>query len=433
MAMDLQKLGLLMSGIASTTSRNPNYLQTNLVMQDAFQEMKDRERMEAEKRQQDQLLMRLMSPQIGTPATKSFQVNGRTIGRDAPAQMTSAGPDQQLRELGQLPGFREAAIQKLLAQKFPEKPKTMALGDNQRLVTEEGKTVIEALPKEEALPDVARRAIEAGHVPGSQSYQDFITAATMRPPTQVNIGNEETYLGSLARALPAAQLKQYETAMARAQTAASTKAQTQQFKSALDSGRFTTGFASGPRQAIAEAAVLFGMDPSAIPLVGDPAMAETMDSASNVLALDLVSDIEGLRGTNLALRIAKDTVANLSRTPAGNRLILDLKERLADLAIAEAKIYEEAVNSPQPDLRPVNGKIRELRANFDRDSKPIVDRMISEAKDAPKSWNDILGRQEAPQITDADRAEILAQFPDAQFDESGAFVIKDGQKRRIGR
>jgi hypothetical protein len=118
----LQKLGLLMSGIASTTSRDPRYLQTNLAMQDSFQEMKDRERMEAEREKQDLLLRRLANPtsqdMIGTPATKAFEVNGRMVGQNAPAQMQQVMPDEmRLRSLQRaMPKqFMAAQLEQLLA------------------------------------------------------------------------------------------------------------------------------------------------------------------------------------------------------------------------------------------------------------------------------------------------------------------------------
>ncbi len=113
-----------MSGIASTTSRDPRYLQTNLAMQDSFQEMKDRERMEAEREKQETLLRRLANPtsmdMIGTPATKQFEVNGRMVGQNAPAQMQQVMPDEmRLRSLTR--AFpRESLVAELQKRFAPE-------------------------------------------------------------------------------------------------------------------------------------------------------------------------------------------------------------------------------------------------------------------------------------------------------------------------
>lgn len=135
MTMDLQKLGLLMSGIASATSRQPGYLQQNLIMQDAFQEMKDREAAQQADQEQRAMLAKLASPQfVGTPMTKQFNVNGKTVGQNAPAQMMQTTPDAQLRALSQMPGFREAALSKLLSERFAGPAKPMALGAKDRLI-----------------------------------------------------------------------------------------------------------------------------------------------------------------------------------------------------------------------------------------------------------------------------------------------------------
>jgi hypothetical protein len=149
--MDLQKLGLLMSGIASTTSRDPRYLQTNLAMQDSFQEMKERERMEAEREKQDLLLRRLANPtsqdMIGTPQTKAFEVNGRMVGQNAPAQMQQVMPDDmRLRSLQR--AFPKEFLAAEMQQRLAGPAKPIAVGENDRLVDPfTGKVVLDAMPK----------------------------------------------------------------------------------------------------------------------------------------------------------------------------------------------------------------------------------------------------------------------------------------------
>lgn len=133
----LQKLGLLLSGIASTTSRDPRYLQTNLAMMDAFGEMKDRERMEAEREKQDLLLRRLMNPTsmdtIGTPATKAFRVNGKTYGQNSPGTMGPVMPDQM-----RLRSLQRALPQEFLAAEIQQRlsgpPKPLVVGAKDRVV-----------------------------------------------------------------------------------------------------------------------------------------------------------------------------------------------------------------------------------------------------------------------------------------------------------
>jgi len=164
----LQKLGLLMSGIASTTSRDPRYLQTNLAMQDSFQEMKDRERMEAEREKQDLLLRRLANPSsqdmIGTPATKQFEVNGRMVGQNAPGTMAPVMPDDmRLRSLTR--AFpRESLVAELEKRFAPETVTVSKPGDIGRRA--DGSIAFEnpAAPKEpklETIFDAQGREIKA--------------------------------------------------------------------------------------------------------------------------------------------------------------------------------------------------------------------------------------------------------------------------------
>lgn len=142
--MDLQKLGLLMSGIASTTSRDPRYLQTNLVMQDAFSEMKDRERMEAEQQKQDLLLRRLSNPtsqdMIGTPQTKAFEVNGRTVGQNAPGTMGPVMPDEmRLRSLQR--AFPKEFMFEEMRNRMAGPAKPMVVGENAAVIDAQGNEI----------------------------------------------------------------------------------------------------------------------------------------------------------------------------------------------------------------------------------------------------------------------------------------------------
>lgn len=193
----LQKLGLLLSGIASTTSRDPRYLQTNLAMMDEFRAMKEREQQEAEQAKQETLLRRLANPSsmdmIGTPATKQFSLNGRTVGQDAPGSMAPVMDDQmRLRNLQRaMPKqFMAAELERLLAG--PAKP--VALGERDRLVDPSTGRVIldapQAQPKLETIFDRQGREIKAFIQPdgsykpvGNAKAADTSNVAQWRPMT----------------------------------------------------------------------------------------------------------------------------------------------------------------------------------------------------------------------------------------------------------
>jgi hypothetical protein len=108
-------------------------------------------------------------------------------------------------------------------------------------------------------------------------------------------------------------------------------------RNALDSDKFKTGFMGDTRSLISHGLEFFGVDTSKVPGIGDAASADQIESAANQLATN-VSELLS-RTTNLSIKLTQDQVANLTKTPQGNRMILELFTRADQL---QAKMAEEA-------------------------------------------------------------------------------------------
>src|SRR5690606_21314562 len=66
--------------------------------------------------------------------------------------------------------------------------------------------------------------------------------------------------------------------------------------------------------------------------LGSAGVAEALQSNANSIATHMANSFEGLRSTNLALDLLRESVPNLIKTPGGNELILEMMETQADRA-----------------------------------------------------------------------------------------------------
>jgi len=347
MNMDLQKLGLLMSGIASTTSRDPRYLQTNLAMQDSFQEMKERERMEAEREKQDLLLRRLANPSsqdmIGTPATKAFEVNGRMVGQNAPGTMAAVMPDDmRLRSLTR--AFpRESLVAELEKRFSPAKP--IALGERDRLIDPNTmQTLVDAAPEAPKPIDIERRAELAGLIPGTPQYREFIRTATLRPNSVTNVNMPDAkgdvkYMEEMGKLLA-----QDFAGLQTAGTAASTSLSKFDRLGGLLENVNTGAFKGTTTQmkAIAKSA---GVDLDSLGITDDVAPAQAAKAITNEIALQLRNPAGGA-GMPGALsdkdrEFLLQMVPSLETTPEGNKTLVDYWRRLNKRTIDVAKMSRD--------------------------------------------------------------------------------------------
>lgn len=269
-----------------------------------------------------------------------------------------------------------------------------------------------------------RNLIAAGLKPGTPEFEAAMIKGVTRPLVSLDPGNK----GNIKEqeALGESRAASSQAAREAAEKAARIKSNVNQFREVLNADQFQTGALSGPRKFIGELAVLAGADPTAIPIVGDPRAAGTLESLSQSMAADTLSEMEGIRGTNLGIKLTQDTVANLTRTPGGNRLILDLKERMADQSLREDEMWSDYRRNPGVETYDNTLKrIRESRGEFDKETRDLVKEMTKAAKDAPKSWDEIVGKMNKPM-------EPMDSFSESEWAESAkkrGITVEEAKRR----
>lgn len=143
--------------------------------------------------------------------------------------------------------------------------------------------------------------------------------------------------------------------LADADAARNTAPLVQAFKTANKSRKFVTGSFSDIRENVTKFAELVGMDPKAIEAItgldiGDPAVAETMKSASAQIGI-LLADKLG-RATNMQVGYIQESLPSLMKTPRGNEIAIELLEKTNDRAMQIEKLYDKYQDEHGGDLRP---------------------------------------------------------------------------------
>jgi len=198
----------------------------------------------------------------------------------------------------------------------------------------------------------------------------------------------------------------------------------------IKSKRFRTGAVAGTRQFIAQAAELIGLSTGEVPVFGDPASADTLDSASNQLAVAAAGSLS--RVTNMSLTLIKQSLPNLDRTPEGNSILVDVMERTAERKIQIATLTQRFVAENVAKISPEELQVGLDKIINDLDEKdPIITEELAERirlgtrtkeQDAPTT----LGTRDSPH-TPPPRLDESAVRAWAKELKSGEFFSIDGR------
>lgn len=118
----LANIGQALSGYGSALSGNPMFLQNSLIMR----QMQDQRRQQEQEQRQNQVgnaaAMSFLRTQgmEGTPATKQFQVNGKTYGQNAPATKMGDPLSMFSKFAGGGTPLQSIAAQRAIGQLFPQ-------------------------------------------------------------------------------------------------------------------------------------------------------------------------------------------------------------------------------------------------------------------------------------------------------------------------
>lgn len=296
-------------------------------------------------------------------------------------------------------------------------------------------------PAEAPKPTAAQKDAEAiatarGLQKGTEEYNNYIANYLEQAggPSVTNINlpqqGQEAFITAVGKQ-DAERLEQIET---RANRSMDQMAELDRIKVALDSGQFTTGAASSFRYGLGQWATLFGMDPSEIPLIGNPVTADTIEASTELIAANLVGDITqnaSMRGSTALLEMARNAGPQLSRTLEGNAILVEVMQRKAQREIEVASLAQEYVRmgSFRPEGRP---SFMDAIVKLNQEDPIVTEELeerIKSAKDAAPS-----SQQMAEQIGDpyprvnfsADASSGLSQQEvNARLDALG---VKPGEK-----
>ena len=164
---------------------------------------------------------------------------------------------------------------------------------------------------------------------------------------------------------------------------------------AIESGRAQTGVFVDARMFLARLAEYAGFDTSGETwqqLVGEAATFETLDAASNRLAVGIAQKLG--RITNMSLMFVRDSLPNLTRTPEGNKILLEVMERASNRTIEISALADKYIQQ-YGELRPKGAKtffeaVRQLDEEDPVITPKLRERIMKGGQEGPETWKKVL-------------------------------------------
>ena len=248
----------------------------------------------------------------------------------------------------------------------------------------------EAVGTREGEQDVAEATTILGRDPTPDERQKLAGVEQSAPLISITDQGETALVKELGK-LDANRINDLETT---AQTAISTKREVARMEAAIESGRFKTGVFADTRQFLARLFDFAGVDVSDVSdLIGDAATADTLDAAAKRLGVEMAQKLG--RITNMSLGFIKDSLPSLTRTPEGNKILIEVMDRVADRDLEIASLADTYF-SEFGSLRPKDRKSFFEATRDLEESDPVIDeelrqRIIDGSKNAPAKFADIEG------------------------------------------
>jgi hypothetical protein len=219
--------------------------------------------------------------------------------------------------------------------------------------------------------------------------------------TTVTIGAEGKGKEAFAKATAEADVKRIASQVGAATQATKDKVEIARMRAALDAGDFKTGAFAQQRQFVARLANFLGLDEDnpVLEEIGNARTSDTLDAAVNKMAINEAANLG--RITNMSLGFVKDSLPSLTRTPEGNRILIDVMDRSADRQILLGKVAEEYQRN-FGSLNPTDDVWKERYPNIPRMSfseaaanieakdpvvnEEMINKIKSHVKTAPKTF-----------------------------------------------
>ncbi len=238
-----------------------------------------------------------------------------------------------------------------------------------------------------------KNAEAAGLKPGTSDYADFIRAGELKPGVSIDMKGEGRFVEKLGE-LSAEKIGKLND---NAQAATANLTEIDRMKAAMDSGRFQTGALGDFRANAARFAEFLGAPDEVKKAIGDAATADTLEAATKRLALNEIPKLE--RTLVAGLKIVQESLPSLSRTPEGNKILLEVMERMSNREIQMAELANNIAETQKDPRKVGNEMLKSMRELEKRD--PIItdelrQRITDGTKSAPKSLRDIIGDAISP-------------------------------------
>lgn len=186
--------------------------------------------------------------------------------------------------------------------------------------------------------EVDRQVVGSQDIPGQQDLAGQGYRRVKDSGINIQMGpGEKTEEQERAKS----RVRRYDQVMESYMGAAQRIPQIQAQRTAIESERFESGSLGDLRASMGRFAQLIGLDPTKIPKLGDPAAADVIDSYAAQIATNMLSDLQGIRGTNMALRLMTDSVPSLYRTLDGNLILSEIMERVANRQLEAGELAME--------------------------------------------------------------------------------------------
>lgn len=288
---------------------------------------------------------------------------------------------------------------------------------------------------------------EVASVPAKEEAEPLVEIFDVDSPTKTRFVRESEAAGQPGRKrTPIISItNQSETALAKelgkldaerigelednAQQAFRTLAEVERMSAAVESGRFTTGVFSDFRVFLSRFATFVGASEETLGLLGDAATADTLDAASNRLGVEAAQKLG--RITNMSLQFVRDSLPNLTRTPEGNRILMEVMRRTAEREIQLASLAEDFIQRHNT-LRPPDGRtyfqaVRDLEEEDPVITDELRQRIVEGSRQQTKTFKELFGDEAADAPTLSTQEEVDALEPGTEFiwAPSGQKMVKD--------
>lgn len=324
--------------------------------------------------------------------------NGRSlIVFGALSMLAETRPDAAEDVLRQTPGIEkilspehQASVLQKIGTARAAMNKPFKLGEGETQFDVRGNVIARGAPKKEPLQ------LKEVYDPNSPSKTRWVTEAEAvgqpGPEKKPLISNEETLQSAMAKGLAKVDAETVKDIETRESIASRSLGEIDRMEAATKSGKFETGVFSQPRVFIARLLEFTGLNrEETSKIIGDAPTADTLDAASKRLAVE-VADKLG-RVTNMSLGFVEASLPNLTRTPEGNMILLEVMRRTAQREIQIGTIKDEYIQTYGV-LRPPSGKSFFQRIRDLEESDPVItpelkQRIVEGGKAAPKSFKEI--------------------------------------------